>query len=327
MTGNLASPSSTDDPRAFGRRAAVFALLSIVLYAGLYTASERFIGLYALRNRFHMVYTAPHNRYDHVILGASHAAVFDYRDMNSRLEELTGAKVLNLSIVGAGITVNRLLLDYFLIEHQTDSVVYVLDSFGFYSAEWNEERLQDTALLQRAPFDPALAWLLVRHPTTRAVALDYVIGFSKINNPNRFAPDVLETEGNRFDRTYRPVPQIDRQRVAYLYRDVGDDIIVEDSPYFAAFEGLIREVQSRDIRMTIVRPPIPDRMRAMIPNEVQFDSAIRAILNRYGVTLQDFSYVNNDESFFFDSDHLNQAGVLSFYENYLADVMTINPTR
>ena len=247
MTPTDESPSAATELGTFGRRAAGFVLIGVVLYVGLYVASERIIAEYAQRNRFYMVQTAPQARYDHVILGASHAAVFDYRDMNARLEAMTGARILNLSIVGAGITVNRLLLDYFLTEHHTDSVVYVLDSFGFYSAEWNEDRLQDAALLHRAPFDPALAWLLLRNPATRAVARDYVVGFSKINNPDRFVPDVLEGEGNRFDRTYRPVAQIDRQRIAYLYPNAIDDATLQDSPYLAALEDLIGEVQSRDI--------------------------------------------------------------------------------
>ena len=311
----------------FGRRAAWFVLIGLVLYAGLYVASERLIAKYAQRNRFYMVQTTPQARYDHVILGASHAAVFDYRDMNARLEEMTSAQILNLSIVGAGITVNRLLLDYFLTGHHTDSVVYVLDSFGFYSTEWNEDRLQDAALLHRAPFDSALARLLFRNPATRAVARDYVLGFSKINNRDRFVPDVLEAEGNRFDRTYRPVPQIDRQRVAYLYPDAINEATLQKSPYLAAFEDLIGEVQSRNIRMMVIRPPIPARVYAMMPNEAQFDATLQALLHRYGVEFHNFSLVNNDEELYFDSDHLNQTGVLSFYENQLADLLAKAPRR
>ena len=131
MTPTDESRSAATELGTFGRRAAGFVLIGVVLYVGLYVASERIIAEYAQRNRFYMVQTAPQARYDHVILGASHAAVFDYRDMNVRLEAMTGTRILNLSIVGAGITVNRLLLDYFLTEHHTDSVVYVLDSFGF----------------------------------------------------------------------------------------------------------------------------------------------------------------------------------------------------
>ena len=163
-----------------------------------------------------MVRTAPQVEYDHVILGASHAAVFDFDDMNARLEALTGKRILNLSVVGGGIVVNRLVLDYFLTRHRAATIVYVVDSFAFYSRQWNEERLEDARLFHRAPFDPALARLLAGSGAAWQVTLDYVTGFSKINNADRFAPDV-PAEASRFDRRYRPIDQLDRQRIEYLY--------------------------------------------------------------------------------------------------------------
>jgi hypothetical protein len=310
------------DVERFLRSAAVFVLVGLVIYAGLYAVSESLIDRYARRNRFHMVKTAPPAEYDYVILGASHAATFDYRDMNARLEEMTGATILNLSIQGAGITVNRLVLDYFLAGHRTAGVVYVLDSFAFYSREWNEDRLQDAALYHRAPLDLTVAGLLLRDPVTRSVAVEYLSGFSKINNADRFAPDLFDEEVSRFDRSYRPVPQIDRQRISYLYPPGIDAATLGDSPHLVQFEELIRDLQTRGIRLIVVRPPIPARIYDMIPGERQFDATIESVLERYGVEYHDFSSVNNDEALFFDSDHLNQDGVLSFFENHLQDVLT-----
>ena len=132
--------------RTFLRRAVPFALIGLALYGGLYTASERLIERYARRNRFFMVQAATQDRYGQVILGTSHAAVFDYEDMNARLEQLTRTKVLNLAIAGAGVTVNRLSLEYFLARHETSSVVYFLDSFAFYSSRWNERTVRRAAL-------------------------------------------------------------------------------------------------------------------------------------------------------------------------------------
>ena len=74
-----------------------FLLIGLVLYGLLYLASEQLVYRYGHRNRFYMVSTAKSARYDYVILGASHAAVFDYDDMNSRLEKLVGGTVMNLS--------------------------------------------------------------------------------------------------------------------------------------------------------------------------------------------------------------------------------------
>src|SRR5262249_22608238 len=153
-----------------------FLLIAATIYIALYLGAEQLLYRYAHRNRFFAVSSASPSRYDFVVLGASHAAVFDYRDMNHGLEQMTGAKILNLSVVGGGVTVNRLLFDYFLTRHQTACLVYVVDSFAFLSPQWNEERLADRRLFARAPFDPALVRLLLMAPGGRLVGLDYATG-------------------------------------------------------------------------------------------------------------------------------------------------------
>src|SRR5262245_59638848 len=119
----------SSDARKFATTAARFLLIAASIYIAFYIGAEQLVYRYAQRNRFFAVRSASPPRYDFVVLGASHAAVFDYRDMNRRLEQMTGAKVLNLSVVGGGVTVNRLLFDYFLTRHQTACLVYVVDSF------------------------------------------------------------------------------------------------------------------------------------------------------------------------------------------------------
>ncbi|MQA92276.1 MAG: hypothetical protein GEU90_18955 [Gemmatimonas sp.] len=307
--------------RRFARSAIAFVLVGILIYGALYAAAEVLVRRYAERNRFHTVQVAPHSTHDFVVLGASHAAVFDYRDMNARLEQMTGARILNLATVGGGITINRLLLEYFLQEHETNAVVYVLDSFAFYSPEWNEDRLADAELYRRAPFDPALAMALLREPAARTAALGWVSGFSKINDPNRFEPDLFEAEGARFERSYRPIAQIDRQRMEFLYPSEIDVGSLERNPYLAEFEELIQFVEDRGGRFIAIRPPIPERIYDVLPHEAEFDATMRTILSRNGAELYDFTSVNNEPELFYDSDHLNQDGVLSFYENHLADVL------
>ena len=306
---------------AFLRSAAAFVGIGVVLYLGLYAAAEWLVYQRADRNRFFMVRTAPSTEYDHVILGASHAAVFDFDDMNQRLEEMTRARILNLAVVGGGVVVNRLLLDYFLAAHETGALVYVVDSFAFYSPEWNERRLEDARLFQRAPFDPVLARLLVRNRTPWAVALDYVTGFSKINNPDRFGDD-RPAEAARFDRRYRAVEQIDRQRIAYLYPAAMDDQAQRYlERYLADFESLVAGVRGHGVRVVLVRPPLPPRTRALIPDESGFDAALTALAGRTGAELHDLSSAIEDPAMYFDTDHLNRAGVTQLFERHLAGIL------
>ncbi len=323
MTGSRGVIADPTERQRFLRRTIWFVTIGSALYAALYVGAELLVDRYAQRNRFRVVHAAPHTHYDHVILGASHAAVFDYRDMNARLEQMTGARILNLAVDGGGIAVGRLLLEYFLAARRTDSVVYVVDSFAFYSRQWNEDRLRDKGLFHRAPFDFTLARLLLRHPATRLVGLDYVSGFSKINNPSRFTPDLFANEGDRFDRVYRPVAQLDRQRLEYLYPHPTDDATLRDSPYLNDFDSLVRDTRASGARFVVIRPPLPERTYRMIPNEAEFGAFLEVLLDRHGAELYDFSRVNDDPNLFFDSDHLNRTGVLRFFEDYLVDVLRV----
>jgi hypothetical protein len=308
-------------PRAFLRGAAAFAAIGFLLYGALYVLAEWLVYQHAERNRFFMVRTAPLAEYDYLILGASHAAVFDFDDMNRRLEAMTGARILNLSVVGAGVVVNRLLHDYFLQRHRANSILYVVDSFAFYSPDWNERRLEDARLFQRAPFDPALARLLPSSGASRTVALDYVSGFSKINNPDRFGPD-RPAEAARFDRRYRPVDQVDRQRIAYLYPATIDDAArVNLRRYLEQFESLVDGARARGARVILLRPPLPQRTRSLIPGEAEFAVTLRESAARSGAELHDLSEAIDDPALYFDSDHLNRAGVTQLFERYLVGIL------
>ena len=306
---------------AFLRSAAAFVAIGVVLYLGLFAVAEWLVYRHGDRNRFFMVRTAPATTFDVVVLGASHAAVFDFADMNARLEALTGKRILNLSVVGGGVVVNRLLLDYFQTRHRAATVIYVVDSFAFYSREWNEERLEDARLFHRAPFDPALAALLARSGASWRVVVDYVTGFSKINNAGRFAPDV-PAEASRFDRRYRPIEQLDRQRIDSLYPPAIDETVRSNRQrYLSQFEGLVAAARERGSRVVLLRPPLPPRTRALIPGEHEFDAALRDLAARVGAELHDHSGAADDPALYFDSDHLNRTGVLHFYDRHLAGIL------
>jgi hypothetical protein len=305
--------------RPFLKSALLFVLIGAVIYLALYAVSEQLVYSYAKRNRFFEVKTTPYADYDFVILGASHAAALDYADMTPRLAQMTGAKIINLSEVGAGITVNRLLLDYFFVSHRTKSVVYVADSFAFYSPQWNEERLNDTRLLLRAPFDPALVRVLAQDPAGRVVLPDYILGFSKINNPDRLAPDINDDERTKFDTTYRPVKQIDQQRLDYLYPNHTDPAALER--YLGDLSNLVAYLSQKGIRLIVVKPPVPARYYQMLPDEAQFDERLKATLARSAVEFHDFSQVMSDDKYYFNTDHLNRTGVQSFFDGYFAAIL------
>lgn len=316
---------ATSEVKSFLKNALLFVLVGLVLYLAVYAGAEQLVYNYGKRNRFFVVKTAPQSQYDYVILGASHAVALDYEDMSAQLQAMTGSRILNLSNVGAGIVPNRMVFDYFLAGHSTAHVIYIADSFAFDASDWNEDRLQDIHLYQRAPFDPALVGTLLNEPAARPVALDYTIGFSKINNADRFKPDITDDEATKFGKTYRPVKQIDAQRLAYLYPKPPDPQVLNH--YLGEFEAFLRACQARGIRVVVVKPPVPERWYKMLPNEQQFDDALRAVLEQNRVAFHDFSLVANDEKYFYNTDHLNRAGVLNFFNGYLKQLMQPSSAR
>jgi hypothetical protein len=315
-----------EEPRSrFWRNAAIFAGIAVLIYIALYAAAEIHLRNTGEKNRLYMISTAPLEHYDYVILGASHAMPFDFDDANRKLEEATGADIINLSTEGAGILPNRLMLDYFLREHSADKVVYILDSFAFYQSTWNEDRLSDAGLFNRAPFDLDLAWTLWKYPWARPMLGPWISGFTKINNADRFERDLPEMEG-KFDNTYNlrvrqdgRLQQLDRQRLEYLYpAEVDQDALAR---YLAEFEALVEMIQAAGMEMIVVKPPLPPEVIANIPNEAAFDERIGALLAEHGITVHDFTAVTNQAGFFLDTDHLNRAGVTAFNEAHFAPLL------
>jgi hypothetical protein len=97
--------------------------------------------------------------------------------------------------------------------------------------------------------------------------------------------------------------------------------------YFALFEGLVRDLRERGIRVLMVKPPIPDRWHRLLPGEEQFDARAAQLAAEYGAAFYDLSGVSNDESFFYNADHLNRSGVLDFFARGLAPVLVNESAR
>lgn len=311
-------------------RGALFVAIGLLLYGALYAASEGLLYRHALRNRFYAVKTAPAGAYDAVILGASHALPLDFADTNTEIEHALGLRLINLAMPGAGIIPNRLVLEYFLAGHQARAVVYVLDSFIVTSPEWNEDRLTDVKLLHRAPFDPALARLMASYAARGLInpvtAVQYVTGFPKINNGDRFKPDLHEME-SKFEKVARPSERSAKQRIAYLYPETIEDDVVDR--YAAMFGDLARFARSRGIAFVVVKFPVPAYYAALLPREDELTRRILGALEE-DVAVDDLTRIGNDDRFFFDTDHLNRDGVRNLLDLHLGEILrsvTAPPAR
>ena len=217
-------------------------------------------------NPFFKIATAEAHDYDWVILGASHAMPLDFADFNAQMQRETGLRILNLAAPGTGPLYNRFVLEHFLRAHRTRNLLYVVDSFAFYSRTWNEDRFADAKLSGARRSSRRIArllWDYVRHDGVDPRALlDYLSGFSKINNRERFQRDVWEGEA-QFDRVYRSSATAVAKRIAYLYPDATTPDV--RARYLKRFADLIAIAREHGIRVIAVKLPLPALFRDQTP--------------------------------------------------------------
>jgi hypothetical protein len=305
-----------------GRTAIAFIGIGLLIYAGVYLVAERLVYRNGHSNPFFKIATTEVKAFDWVILGASHAMPLDFADFNGQMQSETGLKIINLASPGTGPLYNRFVLEAFLRGHTAKNVLYVADSFAFYSRTWNEDRFGDAKLLRATPCDPATAWLLLQYSRRegidwRAVA-DYVTGFSKINNRERFQKDVWEGE-LQFDRVYRPSAAAVKSRIAYLFSDSGREAAL--ARYMTEFAKLLELAERRNVRVVVIKMPTPGQFRALLPNEAAFDEAMTAAVANRGIGFNNFSAELDEPHFYFDTDHLNRVGVTELFARHLKAIL------
>lgn len=300
------------------RSALAFVACGLLLYAALYYAAEQLVRSTGHSNAFFKIATLEQPAVDWVILGTSHAMPLDFDGFNALMERETGLKIVNLAAPGAGPLYNRFVLEHFLRDHRTRNLLFVADSFAFYSRTWNEDRLADPKLLARTPRDPAVAARLlqyVRHEGVdpRAV-LDYATGFTKINNRDRFKTDKWEGEA-QFERVARPSASAVKKRIDYLYPDRTSAVALDR--YMEDFSQLVQGARQAGARVVVIRLPTPPNFRSQLPAEAQFDAALARASAQAGVPVHDFSGAVSEPRLYFDTDHLNRAGLTEFFNRHL----------
>lgn len=309
--------------RGLARRALGFVGVGLVLYALVFAIAEQLVNSTGHSNPLFKVATLQARSVDWVILGTSHAMPLDFGDTRQVLQRATGLTFVNLAATGAGPLYNRFVLEQFLREHRTRNVLLVVDSFAFHSRTWNEERFEDAKLLARTPFDrrtAAALWQYVRSDGVSPRAwLDYATGFSKINNRDRFKPDRWEGE-SQFERVWRPSTSAVKKRMQYLYPEPPSPAALDR--YAGELARLIAVARRSGARVVAIKMPTPTQYRSQLPGEASFDAALSRVLTPAGVPYRDFSAALPQTRFYFDSDHLNRAGMAEFVPRFLLPLLT-----
>jgi hypothetical protein len=75
--------------------------------------------------------------------------------------------------------------------------------------------------------------------------------------------------------------------------------------------------RQHQVRVVAIKMPVPAQFLAQLPGEAAFDTAISSLLKEEQVPFEDFSRTMDDPRFYFDTDHLNRAGLTEFFNRHL----------
>src|SRR5690606_30148620 len=143
-------------------------------------------------------------------------------------------------------------------------------------------------------------------PAARGLLPGYLSGFYKVNDPDRFAPEEAAAADGDFRRTYRPIAQIERRRLAYLYPDEVDPPTVER--YLAELDALIELLGREGVRLLAIKPALHERVLERLPGEAAMSARLRDLVERPGMVFRYFARVANDDAHYSDTDHLTRDG-------------------
>jgi hypothetical protein len=302
--------------------ALLFMAIALALYAALYVASEQLLRRNGHSNPLFKIDQLSETSVDWVVLGASHAMPLDFDDVNAGIERASGQRIVQLAGPGTGPLYNRFVFEHFLHRHNTRNLLYVVDAFAFYSRTWNEDRFSDAKLLRRTPWDAALAARLARYVRDEGVEvgalLDFASGFSKINNRERFERDVWEGE-TQFERAARPARGAIAKRIAYLYPDKTTPQAL--ARYLRGFDTLLALARQQGVQVLVVKMPLPREFRQQLPDETAFEEGLAHVVAAHGARLADLSAAIDDSRSYFDTDHLNRAGLQAFIDRSLTPLL------
>lgn len=310
-------------PRRF---AAAFVGLFLALYAGAAGIAEVTVARAGQDTAMQKLLALRGQDIDWVVLGASHALPLAFGDVPGRLERDTGQTMAVLAETGAGPLYNTLVFRQALRDVSPERLLYVVDSFAFTGPRWNEDRLSDRKLLRQTPLRASTASIMAEIALGHGAGLrglaDYLTAFSKLNPPDRFPQAGWRGEQD-FDTQVKLSRHAVSGRIAYLYPEA--DASGQRNAYLDILIAMFEAARARGIDVAVVKLPMPEPFLAALPGEDAFDAALRARLAPLDIPYHDLGGVLPETRFYFDTDHLNQAGVDALYSVALGKILSPGP--
>jgi hypothetical protein len=254
--------------------------------------------------------TPSNEHYGMVLLGTSHGRIFSRSGNHARVEEILGKKVLNLSTGGGrGVYSTELYLDYFYKRDNTaDTIVYLIDPFVLYSNKWNEEN--DLFSMEPLRFD--FLQLILKRKVNLPTVLNYLKTKLSWEWVMRGPSDDAEQKG----ALTAADPEAVKKRVESLYPDGRNEETF--ARYRAILESIAATAKDRNTRLIFV---IPSTLLGNLPGEDELKKALADLQKTHNIEWHDFSNAITDPRLYYDHDHLNTEGIVTFAEQFLVPTL------
>lgn len=233
--------------------------------------------------------TSNTTKYDAIVLGSSHA----YRSYDPRIFEQSGVSLFNAGTSAQNAKGSLVLYNEYLRDRGD---VFILDVYDpVFELEGTESNMR---LIQNVPTNEA-ALALVQEEwkmyTVNALAVRLASMHPRDEAPNA---DYVK---NGF---------CEKKGILFAVEPLNDSIFDANEEMFAAFETLIKQMQSDGKRIVLCSHPLP--ASAGLHNyHDKFLQRFTSLIQRYGLTYIDLTYYTEGFGIneFADLSHLNQQGV------------------
>jgi hypothetical protein len=242
---------------------------------------------------------------DLLFLGSSHA----YRGFDNRVFESCGFSAFNLGTSAQTQIQTEVLLNRHLDNLDPDIVIYEVYPFTFCS-----DGVESSTMLVASDKNDFWSWKLALEQGSPSVlnTLLYSICRNTLGTANR-------VQGRRKkDERYVHGGFVESLRTTYTPKEHPVSRWEINDMQLKKFSRNYKRLTEKGVRVVLVQAPVTSNYYASIENNAEFDSLMSTFGEYYNYNEQ---AILVDSLHFYDSDHLNQAGVLAFDRIVLTQVL------
>jgi hypothetical protein len=251
--------------------------------------------------------------YQLLFLGSSHARTFSRFENHKRVEQILKKSIINLAQGGdrAGLVDQKTYLDYFYSRKNNASVVvYFIDPYIFY----NDNLDNNISLYNNEPFRVDFFIHLFKieqvNPVIKEAYITKLISPEKINSYLEFQQKSQDSQTSTISAT------MIKNRINTLYKKTFNREDVNDR--LAVLMDTITLAHQHNSKTILIVPPT--LLGQSSQDKYIFDK-LEDLSNDYSFKFYNFGDKILSKKYYYDTDHLNTAGVTYFTDTYLNTIL------